>query len=303
MATGTRPLVCTSTTTCTNLNADLLDGNHASAFATTGHTHTDYVNRAGTTALTGNWDAGGYQIRASTFYSDVVTGTKPFTVLSTTVCGNLNADLLDGEHASAFADAGHTHTSLGAVTHSGQITLSYAGATVQARTTSGGADSAFVLMESTTYKYGHCYSTGQNKFYVWSGPLAATIYEILDTGTAIRANTTWSDNAFDWVCPACGWHGADRPGGIGNAADAQCPECGGLVEWHDDAELLHLAVHQPQGVALDRMEKLGVLSRHEDGQVFMALQTAHLFSWSAIAQLWERLRAAEARVAVLEGRL
>ncbi|NLD74965.1 MAG: hypothetical protein GX649_19880, partial [Chloroflexi bacterium] len=110
VATGTRPLVCTSTTTCTNLNADLLDGNHASAFATSGHTHTDYVNRAGTTALTGNWDAGSYQIRALTFYSDVATGTKPITVSSTTVCGKLNADLLDGNHASAFATSGHTHT-------------------------------------------------------------------------------------------------------------------------------------------------------------------------------------------------
>lgn len=35
VATGTPPLVVTSTTNVTNLNADLLDGNHASAFATT----------------------------------------------------------------------------------------------------------------------------------------------------------------------------------------------------------------------------------------------------------------------------
>ena len=39
----------------------------------------------------------------------IVSGTSPFIVSSTTVNENLNADLLDGEHASAFADAAHTH--------------------------------------------------------------------------------------------------------------------------------------------------------------------------------------------------
>jgi hypothetical protein len=33
----------------------------------------------------------------------VATGTAPLTITSTTVCTNLNADLLDGDHASAFA--------------------------------------------------------------------------------------------------------------------------------------------------------------------------------------------------------
>ena len=39
----------------------------------------------------------------------VATGTSPLAVSSTTVVTNLNADLLDGQHASAFALAGHTH--------------------------------------------------------------------------------------------------------------------------------------------------------------------------------------------------
>jgi len=54
-------------------------------------------------ALTGNWDAGGYQIRALKFYSDQATGVAPFTVLSTTKVTNLNADLLEGYHASSAA--------------------------------------------------------------------------------------------------------------------------------------------------------------------------------------------------------
>jgi hypothetical protein len=39
VAIGTAPLVVTSTTMVSNLNADLLDGNHAAAFATAGHDH------------------------------------------------------------------------------------------------------------------------------------------------------------------------------------------------------------------------------------------------------------------------
>lgn len=42
--------------------------------------------------------------------STVTTGTAPLTIASTTVNTNLNADLLDGSHASAFASSSHTHT-------------------------------------------------------------------------------------------------------------------------------------------------------------------------------------------------
>ena len=37
------------------------------------------------------------------------TGVAPMTISSITVCTNLNADLLDGNHASAFATASHNH--------------------------------------------------------------------------------------------------------------------------------------------------------------------------------------------------
>lgn len=49
-ATGTPPLVVVSTTKVDNLNADLLDGLHATAFAAAAHAHdADYVNAAGDT--------------------------------------------------------------------------------------------------------------------------------------------------------------------------------------------------------------------------------------------------------------
>jgi hypothetical protein len=42
--------------------------------------------------------------------STVTTGTAPLSITSTTVVTNLNADLLDGQHASDFASSSHTHT-------------------------------------------------------------------------------------------------------------------------------------------------------------------------------------------------
>lgn len=48
--------------------------------------------------------------------STVATGTAPFVIASTTAVTNLNADLLDGKHASSFALSDHTHISLKANT-------------------------------------------------------------------------------------------------------------------------------------------------------------------------------------------
>jgi len=53
------------------------------------------LRRDGTLGLTGNWDAGNYEVRAQTFNSDVATGTAPFTVASQTKVTSLNADYLD----------------------------------------------------------------------------------------------------------------------------------------------------------------------------------------------------------------
>lgn len=44
------------------------------------------------------------------FLLDVPTGISPFNVVSTTMNTNLNADMVDGLHASAFALTSHTHT-------------------------------------------------------------------------------------------------------------------------------------------------------------------------------------------------
>jgi len=48
--------------------------------------------------------------------STLADGTKPFVITSTTMCDNLNADLLDGEEASAFQDVDATLTALAGLT-------------------------------------------------------------------------------------------------------------------------------------------------------------------------------------------
>lgn len=58
--TGTAPFVVASTTVVTNLNADLLDGLNATGF----------IKADGTVALTGNWNAGAFNILARGFDRD-----------------------------------------------------------------------------------------------------------------------------------------------------------------------------------------------------------------------------------------
>ena len=57
-------------------------------------------------------------VSGSTLTSTVATGTAPLSVTSTTAVTNLNADTVDGQHASAFATSTHTH---GSVTNDGKI--------------------------------------------------------------------------------------------------------------------------------------------------------------------------------------
>lgn len=85
IATGTAPLIVASTTVVTNLNADTVDAIQGA----------EIVQRDGSIPLTANWDVGTFTVTALKFTSDQATGTPPFTVASTTVVTNLNADTVD----------------------------------------------------------------------------------------------------------------------------------------------------------------------------------------------------------------
>lgn len=106
---GTAPLEVDSGTKATNLNADTLDGVDSSGFATATHTHSDattsvsgYMSASDKTKLNGV-EAGATGDQTA---SEILTLIK--TVDGTT--SGLDADLLDGNHATAFALSSHSHT-------------------------------------------------------------------------------------------------------------------------------------------------------------------------------------------------
>ena len=76
----------------------------------------------GITSLTagGNLDIGAHELRASTFESDVSTGTAPFTVASTTEVANLHADT---------ATTLHTARTIGGVSFNGSANIDLPGVT------------------------------------------------------------------------------------------------------------------------------------------------------------------------------
>jgi hypothetical protein len=84
---------------------DALAIDHGSFTGLADDDHTQYLLAGGTRALSANWDAGSFEVRAETFESDVATGTAPFTVASATVVTNLNADTVDGLEGASFLQA------------------------------------------------------------------------------------------------------------------------------------------------------------------------------------------------------
>lgn len=119
-ATGTSPLAITSTTVCTNLNADLLDGNHAAAFVTgTPWTSEGYVTGTPWTGMgyvTGtpwtSWAAPASHVHAA---GDITSGTLPYTRGGTSNTGYTEAQFLYWTAGGGcIASSGYTAASFAA---------------------------------------------------------------------------------------------------------------------------------------------------------------------------------------------
>lgn len=65
-------------------------------------TTTDYATTLDTRYVKKSGDTMTGALTATKFTSNIATGTAPLSVSSTTVCANLNADMLDGFHATSF---------------------------------------------------------------------------------------------------------------------------------------------------------------------------------------------------------
>lgn len=108
IAQGTAPLIITSTTAVSNLNADLLDGNHSSAFAAATHgTHVSYGTTTTSLASGGTGVIGSATTLARSDHSH----TLPAYPTSLPANGG-NADTVDSLHADSFlrSDADDTFT-------------------------------------------------------------------------------------------------------------------------------------------------------------------------------------------------
>ena len=99
VATGTAPLVVSSTTVVSNLNADLLDGLHSSSFATSGHTHA--ILTRGTYLTGANYNGSA----ATTWAVDATSANTASKVVARDASGNFSAGTitaaLNGNAATA----------------------------------------------------------------------------------------------------------------------------------------------------------------------------------------------------------
>ena len=120
VASGTAPIKVTSDTLVTNLNADLLDGQHGTYYtsnsifafhtANVSNPHVVTATQVGLGNVTNESKETlfttptftGVTASANTFTSTVATGNSPFIVDSTTMVTNLNADLLDGQQGTYY---------------------------------------------------------------------------------------------------------------------------------------------------------------------------------------------------------
>jgi hypothetical protein len=113
------------------LDADLLDGQHASAFAAASHSHTasdvsDFQEAAQDAAAAALTDSDTIDFAYDDSEGEITAEVKDGSITSTKLAdgaalaeildddgagSGLDADLLDGQHAAAFAAASHSHTS------------------------------------------------------------------------------------------------------------------------------------------------------------------------------------------------
>ena len=146
--------------------------------------------------------------------------------------------------------------------------------------------------------YVEYYSGSNGRLAMNGGSAGADVWRLNDGATDMLGNTSWLDNQFDYVCGDCGWHSLNNP------ENAECPECGGHVEWHDDNALIFdvVSTEDRREQGLDRLGKLGVICRYgdDDGGDFISFQKAHQYTWSAMSQMYQAIKSQQAEIESLK---
>jgi hypothetical protein len=156
-----------------------------------------YIKANGTQALTANWDAGGYEIRARTLESDVATGTAPLTIASTTLVNNLNSDKLDNQEGSYYLARGnHTGTQDISTITTGEWKVFYsnaAGVQELALGSSGKVLTANGTSSAPTWET----PASVSGFVPYTGATTDLVLGAHDV-TAANLNISNWDDAYDW---------------------------------------------------------------------------------------------------------
>ena len=187
-----------------NLTAGVGVTDHGALTGLTDDDHTQYLLANGTRALSADWDAGSFEIRAQTFESDVATGTAPFTIASATAVSNLNADMVDGVHASSMYQSGGTDVAVadggtGRSSHTAYAVLCGGTSTTAAQQsiasvgnggqvlTSGGGGALPAFADRITYSLGGAPTTAIS-------PADGTTYYWADAKIGLAPTTTAGDH-------------------------------------------------------------------------------------------------------------
>jgi len=251
--------------------------------------------------------------------------TETGKVAPTTVAriGAAKATATSGDKAAYIAFSTHNGTSIGErvridkdgnvgigtaspnSSHRLEISTSSGTNTFMAVDGSGAGSSVLRLAEGQARRYDFDYSRTNNRLNITSfdtdgAQTPADVIRIPDGQLTVDGNATFDDSAFDWVCSSCykSWANvADWPG-------EKC-SCGGSIDWHDDAAFLDDLVHSGFG-KMDtetkrRAEAFGIIKHYDDGQMFISMNKAPLFNFSAIAQIHKKFKALEAEVVRLGG--
>lgn len=120
----------------------------------------------------------------------------------------------------------------------------------------------------------------------------ADVIRIPQGQLTIDGNSTFDDNAFDYVCETCG-------------KNSEAPfECHGKqAPWHDDVALMDRMVHEMKTnkKVVREMERLGLVNTYgtldsEKPELFVSMNRMPWFLMSALAQMGRKVAALEARL-------
>jgi len=143
---------------------------------------------------------------------------------------------------------------------------------------------------ANNHRYDVTYDGGNAHFNIYSSDTdgsatGADVLRIPDGNLTVDGNSTFDDNAFDYVCQSCGKNSADKF------------ECCGPVEWQDDVQLMAQAVRKDPD-ALEALHRQGVVRIYDDGQLFISMNRSPWYIMSGMVQLLNRIKELERKVAL-----